>query len=80
MINAVFLQQITIKDVKNLLLYYWNMIFDWKIPFKVKANMENSLIMFLSVRKDGNYFSYLELDFIFERGLEAIINLFQKYH
>ena len=80
MINAVLLQQITIKDIKNLLLYYWNMIFDWNVPFKVKANMGNSLIMFLSIRKDGNYFSYLELDFIFERGLEAIINLFQKYH
>jgi len=79
-INAVFLQQITIKEIKNLLLYYWNMIFDWNVPFKVKANMGNSLIMFLSVRKDGNYFSYLELNFIFERGLKAIINLFQKYH
>ena len=45
------------------------MIFDWNVPFKVKANMGNSLIMFLSVRKDGNYFCYLELDFIFERGL-----------
>ena len=56
------------------------MIFDWNVPFKVKANMGNSLIMFLSVRKDGNYFSYLELNFIFERGLKAIINLFQKYH